>query len=161
MQLLLAVKFLGTIQSWLYFLFYPFWSSSGNTDCRICRSAAPVCPFSVAWGGNPGHSGCSGNAMAMCKRPGAVNMSWLCSGNLRDSVWLAVTYSLCFQTPQYHKIRRKFVLMTQPLQWLQPWHSDYFLLIWFYFSVSKVLGLGFIAVSLRTGDSAVYWPCHF
>lgn len=67
----------------------------------MCSSATPVDPFSVALlqvarGGDPEHSGSSGSGVAVCKFPGSVSMSWLCSGSLRGSAQLTVvSYSLC------------------------------------------------------------------
>lgn len=47
------------------------------------------------------------------------------------------------------------MLMTQPLQCGTL--ALYSLFTAFFFLMSKVLGLGFVAVSLRNEDSAVYW----
>lgn len=118
MQLLLAVKFLGTIQSWLsyfthigaalemltvgyagqqhQFVPFPWFSCRWPEVVTLGTVAVLVAPWQCA------------NVLAVSTYPGCAAEA--------SSVWMAITYSLCFLTLWYHKIRRKFVLMTQPLQ---------------------------------------------
>lgn len=75
----LSCEVLGHHTKLMIFLVLVIWSVSGNADCWMCSSAAPVRPFSlallqVAWGGDSEHSG-SGSGVAACKFPGSVVMS--------------------------------------------------------------------------------------